>query len=149
MKKKIHTSAHPTAFFSFTTCENAYPLLSKKFALTALIFMRKAKAPVASKHLAPQRSSAPLFASLHPILALLSTGPEALTILSVQNVSSMYVEELANSVERLEYDAETRRAYSKKVGVQRWREERLYRSLEAALLKEGMITKWAILLGKN
>lgn len=132
------------AYLSFTTCENPPSIFSFKHMCISELFMRKHK-----RDTTLQKTSSPLFNRLHPILARLTSGPAALTMCNVQNVSSKYAAELDKYAERLIYDPDTRTAFIKKAGIQAWREERLYVSWESALLKEGLISRWVLLMGKG
>ncbi len=131
------------AYLSFTTCEKAPPLLSFKHMCISKLFMPKHK-----RNTALPKTSSPLFCRFNPVLECLTSGPNALTMCNTQNVSFRYAVELDQYAERLACDPVSRFAFVKKFGIQVWREERLYLSWESALLKEGLISRWVLLLGK-
>ena len=92
------------------------------------------------------RSSSPLRARLHHILALLTSGNNGLNILVTQNASMEYARELNEYAERLEYDPEERTVFIEAFGVKAWRMERLYARWEAALLTANLLSRWIILI---
>lgn len=138
---------------SFTTTETSLSPLTKKFVLAVLPFScgLNGNAKNDDKHSggAHIRTPVPLLTPLPHILALLTSGPHAQRVLALSNVSDAYALSLDAHATALEYDFATRRDFIRGVGVQRWREERLYARWEAALLREGTVTRWAVVLGRK
>ncbi|KAH9945798.1 uncharacterized protein BXZ73DRAFT_31926, partial [Epithele typhae] len=92
-----------------------------------------------------QRTTTPLFASVHAILRLLTTGPTPLTIDIARNVSSEYSDFLRDHTDQLENDPELRQRIVEGLGRQAWVEERLCASWEAALVDLGFLESWVII----
>ncbi|KAH8116992.1 hypothetical protein DFH11DRAFT_1578550 [Phellopilus nigrolimitatus] len=138
---------------SFTTTETSLSPLTKKFVLAVLPFSRglNGNAKYDDKHSGGThtRTPAPLLTPLPHILALLTSGPHAQRVLALSNLSDAYALSLDAHATALEYDFAARRNFIRGVGVQRWREERLYARWEAALLREGTVTRWAVVLGRK
>ncbi|KAL5529597.1 hypothetical protein ACEPAG_5582 [Sanghuangporus baumii] len=144
-----------TSVFSFTTSEGGFSIFDDAFVFAALPFSR-----VNSKYLSSEsdgkikqpgclldvRYSTPLFTRLPEILSLLTSGPNALRVLSLSNGSASYASALEAHANALEHDEATGHKCIKDVGVQGWREERMYARWEAALLMAGLLTRWVVLL---
>ncbi|KAL5489929.1 hypothetical protein ACEPAI_4761 [Sanghuangporus weigelae] len=144
-----------TSVFSFTTSEAGFSIFDDAFVFAALPFSR-----VFSKYLSIEsdgkvkqrerlpgvRCSTPLFTRLPEILSLLTSGRNALRVLSLSNGSASYASALEAHASALEYDEAARRKCIKDVGIQGWREERMYARWEAALLTAGLLTRWVVLL---
>ncbi|OCB86718.1 hypothetical protein A7U60_g6177 [Sanghuangporus baumii] len=144
-----------TSVFSFTTSEAGFSIFDDAFIFAALPFSR-----VFSKYLSSEsdsklkqpgrlpglRCSTPLFTRLPEILSLLTSGPNALHVLSLSNGSASYASALEAHASALEYDEAARRECIKDVGIQGWREERMYARWEAALLTAGLLARWVVLL---
>ena len=143
LQSRIKSDSRSLALLSINSCENSHASFGHNFMLVTILLRRKVEA---AKQL--DRSTAPLCMSLHSILALITTGRDALKIVNVQNVSLQYALELENYAHRLMLDTTTRSLLTKRLGIQGWREECLYAWWEAALLKENLLTRWVVLLGK-
>ncbi|KAI5114716.1 hypothetical protein M0805_006879, partial [Coniferiporia weirii] len=140
-------SAQGVSVFSFTTLESSLSPFHKSYALFALPFSPAHAATTKSFNARNARAFGPLFTRLPRILALLTSGPHALRILALSNVSDTYADALGSYADSLEADDPVRRDYIKSAGVQCWREERLHARWEAALLQGGMLTRWVVILG--
>ncbi|EJD02276.1 uncharacterized protein FOMMEDRAFT_168774 [Fomitiporia mediterranea MF3/22] len=139
--------AQRTSVFSFATAEIGLSVFDDAFVFASLPFSRipsRVSNRKGTQH-AP-RSCAPLFNRLSEVLSLLTSGPHPLRVLSLSNASASYTTALETHASSLEYDAVTRRECIKSLGVQGWREERLYTRLEAAGLRAGVVMKWVVLL---
>ncbi|KAI5114713.1 hypothetical protein M0805_008741, partial [Coniferiporia weirii] len=142
-------SAQGVSVFSFTTLESSLSPFHKSYALFALPFSPAHATTTKSFDARNARTLGPLFARLPHVLALLTSGPHALRILALCNASDAYADALGSYANSLETDDSLRREYIKGVGVQCWREERLYARWEAALLQGGILTRWVVILGRK
>lgn len=139
----------PYARLDFTTFQAGLPLSSVCLVHYALPFLPRkySRLQTTGSHFQP--TSTPLLVPLHHIIALLTAGPDALNILSVQNISVKFTDALQRYAVALENDNELRRAVIADVGLKGWREEKILAHWEAALLHEEKLSRWVVLVKKD
>lgn len=143
-QKIMNADARLLSVVSFTTCEAPVSIVDKSFTLIAYPFLY-GKAMLPEVH----RTSAVLFTRLHSVLAIWTSGKYALNVVSVHDASIRYAQELDNCAQKLECDEETRDAYINKAGLQPWRIKTLCMRWEAALHREGKLSRWIVILKKK
>lgn len=62
----------------------------------------------------------------------------------IQNTSEQYAALLEKRVEELEQDLKVRSEVIERNGVEEWRKEKLCTSLEAALIRAGVLARWKV-----
>lgn len=72
-----------------------------------------------------------------------------LTVHSVTNLSTLYHQELLKICRRISEDADFRKMLVNTFGVERWRRQKFHLALEAALVHQGLIEKWAVEVSKQ
>jgi len=80
---------------------------------------------------------------------LADKGRGSLTVHSATNLSTLYSQELLKMYRRISEDVDFRKMLVDTFGVQRWRHQRFYLAFEAALVRQGLIEKWAIQVSKQ
>nr|VWP00226.1 Putative Rab/GTPase [Ganoderma boninense] len=123
---------------------------SKETILTALPFLPRRFLQPRARRFQPlaQRTTTPLLVSVLSVLQLLTSGPNALTVEVVRNVSREYADFLHQTVDDLENDPAVRAAFVREWGMQGWIEEKLCLAWEAALVDAGMLENWVIVVCK-
>jgi len=82
-----------------------------------------------------------------------SVGPRAaagegrLVVTSVEDTSKAYAGTLAETIQRMESDADFRQKLVDELGVKGWRRGMFCIELEAALYKAGLMKRWEVLVG--
>ncbi|OBZ65731.1 hypothetical protein A0H81_14326 [Grifola frondosa] len=144
----------------FTTRSSAVTFGSEAFILAAIPFLpRNYIRPRREDHSLERSSFSPCprtvcsydYATIHllpQILELLTTGPQPLTVESMENVSEAYASFLAKSVQHLEEDEHKRTELVRRCGIHKWREERLYTAWEAALVDAKLLQGWILVVRK-
>ena len=145
LKKRTTTKQH-ASILSFTTAGEGLYIYNDAFIIAALPFSRMYSKDTTRPTQGRRRTSSPLFTRLADVLSLLTSGPHALRILSMSNASLSHANALDAHAMALEYDSGARCRCIRAVGVEGWREERLYARWEAALLRAGMLTRWVVLV---
>ncbi|KAI0818975.1 hypothetical protein BC629DRAFT_689880 [Irpex lacteus] len=129
-------------------------LTSSQFVMAALPFLpRKYIRATTSKsyETIPQsarRTLTPVLTSLESVLRMLSSGPDALIVDSVQNVSDSYTGYLYDYVDELVKRSSTRDRFVTQWGMEGWREEVLTGQWEAALFSAQMLKRWLVVVRK-
>ncbi len=129
-------------------------LTSSQFVMAALPFLPRAYVRVrASKSFetipqSARRTLTPVLTSLESVLRILSSGPDALVVDSVQNVSDSYTGYLHDYVDELVKRSSTRDKFVTQWGMEGWREEVLTGQWEAALFSAQMLKRWLVVVRK-
>lgn len=154
-----------TVAFKFTTRCPSVSFLSTSFVLCALPFLPRRHARMGSLpepssdfsssttsfscfYALRNRTTSPLLSSLSHFLELVTSGPAAVVVQSVQNASEEYADFLDTYVRNLEDDPHVREDFVRKWGIEGWREERFFASWEAALFSAKLLEHWVVVAHK-
>ncbi|KAI0929217.1 hypothetical protein AcW1_006217 [Taiwanofungus camphoratus] len=154
-----------TVAFKFTTRCPSVSFLSTSFVLCALPFLPRRHARMGSLpepssdfsssttsfscfYALRNRTTSPLLGSLSHFLELVTSGPAAVVVQSVQNASEEYADFLDTYVRNLEDDPHVREDFVRKWGIEGWREERFFASWEAALFSAKLLEHWVVVAHK-
>ena len=142
----------------FSTRGPAVSFMSASYVLAAVPFLQRKYVGASTKMSTPNppakpyssaaRTIAPLMVSLQYVLKTLASGPHAMTIESVQNVSDQYAGYLQQHLRDLTDDAGIRARFAGRWGMDGWREERFMVAWEEALCRAGLLTRWVIFARK-
>lgn len=143
-----------SALLGFSTLCASTPSSNAQFVLVCMPFlprqyMRHSRLKTIDRvpHSA-RRTLLPVLTSLENILQLLCSGPQALTIDSVQNVSEQYIGCLQDYIEDLTHESSIRNKFVAQWGMEGWREEQLMGYWEAALFSSGILARWLVVVRK-
>ncbi|KAI0316583.1 hypothetical protein OF83DRAFT_1126127 [Amylostereum chailletii] len=123
---------------SFTTAEPSFSVSYRSYAVVGLPYL-------------PGSLRLPSSCPARTLSALSTSLPQALELLegqfivdSVENISASYSSAICQAADVLKDDPGARDAFVGQYGMEGWRAERFRGLWEAALLKEGRLTKWKI-----
>ncbi|KAF8891258.1 hypothetical protein BD779DRAFT_1670894 [Infundibulicybe gibba] len=128
-----------------TTVALGTPLLSHKFLLCSLPFLPRQYLKAGSGA-SPRRGLGSLLTPLHRIIELISQ--HQVTVKAVENVSKAREKELWALEQQLVNDRALRTSTTGNYGIEGWREHRFLTAWEAALLSNGHLVRWSVIICK-
>ena len=137
LQGSVRRHKHFEVWLELTTCKREISFFDGSLVYIALPFLRQRTGSASP-------TSTFLFISLHAVLKLLASGPFAVTIATVQNISEQRADSLIAYARLLDESPSVRAKVLDGRGFERWREEKLYTYWEAALYRANLLSRWRI-----